>query len=215
MKNLKFTLIELLVVIAIIAILAAMLLPALRRARETALTAECLNLLKQNFIGFFEYSEKYGGAVVPEYAQGMGPWSGILRREGFYTGTKYPMYRDDPLLLCPSVQLDGIGSRLYWGTYGINTYVSHDMVNETPKNQVNQFHQFKKPSEIFLIADLHPTVTDEAGYHIMRWDYTAANERYALDYRHNNSTNMLYLDGHAQSHPMWVEVDRAKPPWVE
>ena len=65
-----FTLIELLVVIAIIAILAAILLPALSKARITALRSQDMNNMKQLATGMIAFCGDHNDTFAPAYWAG-------------------------------------------------------------------------------------------------------------------------------------------------
>ena len=66
-----FTLVELLVVVATVAILVAMLLPAMRKARQAALSVSCLSNLRQAGIGFQIYAAE-NNQFIPIYRSNNG-----------------------------------------------------------------------------------------------------------------------------------------------
>jgi len=183
MKKNGFTLIELLVVIAIIAILAAMLLPALRQAREKARQASCMNNLKQLGLATFMYAEDNDG-YLPVRLQGSPPsyWhdskytgtSGTNLRGGVrYFSVVY--FRQDyyvtGILDCPSAKNIGY-------EYGINC----NLMNYTsPK-----ISRIRYPVKTLLF-------TETKGDHMVT-NYTGAR----WHFRHNNRANLLFADGHVE-----------------
>ena len=94
-----FTLIELLVVIAIIAILAALLLPALARAKQKAVTIGCVSNLKQWGIIWRLYAEDNQDSFSTGTTM-----QGWPRGEWIVTLLSY-YGKKPPILLCPAAKM--------------------------------------------------------------------------------------------------------------
>jgi len=107
-RSTGFTLIELLVVISIISILMAMLLPAMRRAREATRRVMCGNQVRQLMLGSLMYSDDYGGHVPLGYeSRNNFTVTSAYWRMCFYAPTRRELYinygmNNPTMWFCPS-----------------------------------------------------------------------------------------------------------------
>ena len=114
----RFTLMELLVIVAIIGILVTLLLPSLRKARETSRNVICISNINQLGISAFAFSKENSGRLPSVNHQYSGRvWVGREGTDNNYSlaVTQRPLnsflgYKTDgmetPLVVCPSTPED-------------------------------------------------------------------------------------------------------------
>ena len=185
-----FTLIELLVVIAIIAILAAILFPVFARAREKARQTSCLSNIKQAALGILMYAQDYDEKLVRHCYQPPSvsnyPWPHAIQ----------PYVKNTQMFRCPSISTVRNASMGCMGyCYNLSRLASGTTVGCTER----AMGDIPAPSGLLMVTESNDgdSAIAYCGYWYRETDTGNPSNIHPTG-RHNEGSNVGYVDGHAK-----------------
>ncbi|MBM3501319.1 MAG: DUF1559 domain-containing protein [Armatimonadetes bacterium] len=188
-----FTLIELLVVVAIIASLAAILFPVFSRAREKARQTSCLSNVTQLGLAVLMYAQDYDETLIPSR---QGNVNGALIWPAYLS----PYVKNAQVFICPSAASQSQYGQVWQDRGPLSIGINRDLEGRNT-NLAYSLAVFQEPSANLLLADSTPAPTGSGsgggrGFQV-QYDRPPDTQS-AIGSRHNEGTNIGFLDGHAK-----------------